>query len=220
MRLLVLGASGACGRHVVRIAVERGHDVTAVMRPGSGYRPLESVESVIGQVTDRAFLHSVVVGHDTILSCLGLRRASILPWSRLLSPPDLVQRVTALLLDAVPPSARVIWISAGGVGDSRRLATLPIRLMIRSGHVGTAYDDLEVAESRVRSAGRTWLAVRPVTLVNGRPTGRASAVSRYSLSSVVRRGDVAQWMVDVADGAVRWDEDTVLLGAGGHTPSA
>ncbi len=32
MKLLILGASGGCGRWVVRLAAEQGHDVTAMVR--------------------------------------------------------------------------------------------------------------------------------------------------------------------------------------------
>jgi len=35
MRLLVLGASGGCGRWLVRLAADGGHRVTALVRDGS-----------------------------------------------------------------------------------------------------------------------------------------------------------------------------------------
>jgi hypothetical protein len=40
-------------------------------------------------------------------------------------------------------------------------------------------------------------------------------VQRYGMMSLVRRSDVAAWMLDVAAGTVPWDESTVLLGTGG-----
>jgi uncharacterized protein YbjT (DUF2867 family) len=106
----------------------------------------------------------------------------------------------------------VTWISAGGVGDSRRQATRPIRWMIGAGQVGTAYTDLEAAERIVEQSGRPWIAVRPVTLIPGGPTQRAAPVSRYGLTSVIRRGDVAAWMLAVADGTLAYRRPTVLLG--------
>ena len=186
----------------------------AVVRETSDYRPPEAVSLLRGEVSDPSFLASVLADHRTVVSCLGLRRASVFPWSHLLSPPDLVRTVMGHLVRFASSDTRLVWMSAGGVGDSRRQATRPIRWMIRAGHVGTAYADLGAAERIVEHSGRPWIAVRPVTLVPGSPTRRAAPVSRYGLTSVIRRGDVAAWMLDVADGTLDFKRVTVLLGTG------
>lgn len=213
MRILVFGASGGCGRRIVSHAVERGHAVTAVTRPSSDWRPPAGARHLVDDVLDPAFVRAAVAEQDVVLSALGLRRASPAPWSRLLSPPDLVQRFTATLRDAVASSSveRVIWISAGGVGDSRPRLSAPVRLLTGTANVGVAYADLGAAEAATRGDPR-WLAVRPVTLVPGQRTGRAGPVPRYGLLSTIRRADVAGWMLDVADGTRSWPEDSVLLG--------
>lgn len=125
MRLLILGASGRCGQWLVRLAVERGHDVTALVRAGSPFTPPASVSVHRGQVTDSAVLDDLLPGHDAVLSALGLRRAGLNPWSSLQSPADLTSRVATLLTSAMPRHgvSRLVAISAGGVGDSRRRLT-------------------------------------------------------------------------------------------------
>lgn len=183
-----------------------------MVRETSDYRPPASVRLVRGEAGDAAFLAPLLAEHTTIVSCLGLRRASLLPWSALRSPPDLVRTVMGHLVDHARDETRVVWISAGGVGDSRARASLPVRWLIDAGHVGTAYRALAAAEDRVRASGRPWLAVRPVTLVSGTATGRAGPVERYGLASVIRRADVADWMLDVADGTLAFQEPSVLLG--------
>ena len=107
---------------------------------------------------------------------------------------------------------RFIWISAGGVGDSRVQASPIIRRMIGLGGIGAAYRDLERAEAVLHASEVPALAVRPVTLTGGAPTGSAGPVSRYSLFSAVRRSDVARWMLDAADGGTEYPDSTVLLG--------
>ena len=217
MRFLVLGASGGCGSWLVQLAHERGHDITAVVRQSSAYRPPSGVTMKVGEVTDAAFVASIVHGNDAVLSCIGLRRASVSLFARLLSPPDLVQVVMRNVRGALSEdeNGRVIWISAGGVAESRAHATLPIRWMIRTGSVGVAYEDLEVAEGETPPDSHKWLAVRPVTLLNGAPKGKARPVNRYRLFSTIRRADVAQWILDVADGTATYDGHTVLLGSAG-----
>lgn len=56
-------------------------------------------------------------------------------------------------------------------------------------------------ESVLRASTLDWLAVRPVTLTHGPPTGRARPVDRYGITSTVRRSDVASWMLEALSGA-------------------
>lgn len=167
-----------------------------------------------GDALDPKFIERVLPGHSVVISCVGQRRSGLGPWARLLSPPDLVQRVMRNVVIAGEGDAieRLILISAGGVGDSRDQLTGPVRLMIGVGKVAVAYQDLEAAERIARRSPFPALAVRPVTLRDGRPLGGAGRVDKYGLLSTVRRGDVAKWIVGVADGTVRYDEQSVLLG--------
>ncbi|MEM6796525.1 MAG: NAD(P)H-binding protein [Acidobacteriota bacterium] len=214
MRTVVFGASGGCGGWVVKNALERGHEVTAAVRPASAGGLPEGAAVATGSALDPDFVAGLVAEHQIVISCLGLRRASLLPWSKLLSPPDLVQTFTDHLVAAVAESKvrRVLWISAGGVAESYGQAAPVIRTMIQAGHVATAYADLAAAESRVPGDDPRWLTVRPVTLAGGSTTGRAGPVERYGLLSRVRRSDVAAWMLDVAEGRVVHKKRTVLLG--------
>ena len=212
MKLIVLGASGRCGSWVVWLAKARGHDVTAVVREESGYAAPSDVVRRLSQVTDLAFVRSSLAGHQTIISCLGLRRGGLSPWARVLSPPDLVQSVMGSVTGCMTEGSRLLWISAGGVGSSQMQASAIVRRMIRLGSIGVAYRDLEAAERIIERAEINSLAVRPVTLVPGAPTGKAGPVDRYRLLSTLRRSDVAQWMLDVADGTRSCEGKTVLLG--------
>lgn len=52
LRLLILGASGRCGRWAVRLAAEAGHRVTALVRPETAYEPPAGVDVVRGSAFD------------------------------------------------------------------------------------------------------------------------------------------------------------------------
>ncbi|MCH8823728.1 MAG: NAD(P)H-binding protein [Planctomycetes bacterium] len=212
MKLLVLGASGKCGIWVVRLAKERGHAVTAVVREESEYEAPEGVMVKKGQVTEAEFVKSILTDQKVIISCVGLRRAGASPTSRILSPPDIVQSVMGNVIDCMSEGSRLIWISAGGVGSSNKQSSWFVRRLIRLGSLGAAYKDLEAAERLVEQAEINSLAVRPVTLVKGAPRGNAGPTDRYGLFSTVRRSDVAQWMLDVADGSRSFEDKNVLLG--------
>ena len=214
MKLLVLGASGATGSWLTRLSTQAGHEVTGLVRATSSFTPPADVRVIRGDVLDPSTLVSAVHGHDAIASCLGIRRAGKAPWSRLMSPPDFMARVTALLVPAMMRVGvrRVVAISAGGVAESITQCTLPIQWMTRSGSVGTAYRDLAEMERQLSASRLDWLAVRPVTLMNGPPTGHAGRVERYGLFSIVRRADVAAWMLGALSRPTPYVEQTVLLG--------
>ena len=214
VKFLVLGASGGCGQWAVRLAHARGHDVSAIKRATSPYQPPNGVEIFTGEVTEPSFLAPRLEESDLVISCLGLRREGKSPWAKLKSPPDLVQRVASIVSKVFEGEAsrRFIWISAGGAGPSRSSASPLVKRLIELGNVGVAYRDLEAAEKALDDAAVRHLAVRPVTLTPGGPNGRAIPIGRYRITSTVRRSNIAQWMIDVADGTRSHDRSDVLLG--------
>jgi uncharacterized protein YbjT (DUF2867 family) len=107
---------------------------------------------------------------------------------------------------------RIVAISAGGVAESITQLTTPVRWMVGAGNVGVAYRDLAEMERLLSASRLDWLAVRPVTLVDGPPTSRIGQVSRYGLFSIIRRSDVAAWMLGALARPTPFVEQTVLLG--------
>lgn len=214
MRLLILGASGGCGRWLTRLAAEQGHEVTALVRPTATHDPPPGVRIVRGEVLAPEVLRGVVPGHGAVASCLGLRRAGRSPWAPLLSPPDLTARVARTLVPAMERAGvgRVVVISAAGVGDSVAHLTRPVRWLVSTGTIPVSYGDLARMEDVLAASTLDWLAVRPVTLRDGSPTGRAGPVARYTVRSTVRRADVAAWMLSALESPEPYREHRVLLG--------
>ena len=214
LRLLILGASGGCGRWLSKLAAEHGHDVTALVRPAATV-DLPSARVRRGSPQDPAVLAECLRGQDAVASCLGIRRKGKWPWAALLSPPDLTERVTAALLPAMERAnvRRLVAISAGGVGDSVRHLTPMTKWVLAQGTIGVSYDDLARMETLLAASALDWLAVRPVTLINGAPTGRAKPVTHFGLRSTIRRADVAAWMLAALERPSPFTEHTVLLGS-------
>jgi uncharacterized protein YbjT (DUF2867 family) len=196
------------------MSVQAGHVVTALVRPGVRFVPPPNVRVMRGEALDAAALAAALDGQDAVACCLGIRRAGKAPWSALLSPADLMTRVADLLVSSMPRAGvrRVVAISAGGVAESITQCAGVIRWLASAGNVGVAYRDLAEMERQLSASGLDWLAVRPVTLMNGPPTGLARKVDRYGLFSIVRRSDVAAWMLGALARPTPFVEQTVLLG--------
>jgi len=214
MKLLILGASGATGRWLVTLAAQAGHDVTALVRPSTAFDAPAGVRVIRGDVVDPAIIATAVENKDAVASCLGIRRASKFPWAPILSPPDFTASVASALIPAMSHAGvrRVVAISAGGVAESITQLTTPVRWMVGAGTIGVAYRDLAEMERLLSASLLDWLAVRPVTLMSGPPTGRVGKVEKYGLFSIVRRADVAAWMLGALARPTPYVEQTVLLG--------
>jgi len=131
-----------------------------------------------------------------------------------LSPPDLVATVTRSLVIAMHARGvpRLILVSAGVVGSSHARTSWLVRRLIDAGNLGVAYADLARAEVYLADSGLDYLTVRPVTLTNGRPTGRGGLVARYGILSTVRRADVAAWIVDALEQSEPFVPKDVMIG--------
>ena len=88
--ILVVGASGYAGRHIVEQAHRRGHRVRAVVRDKAraesagawGAPSLTNMvdEWAVGDVTDRSLTAGVCDGVDAVISALGVTRQKADPW--------------------------------------------------------------------------------------------------------------------------------------------
>jgi biliverdin reductase / flavin reductase len=195
MRLVVFGASGKCGAHLVRLAAQRGHDVTAMVRPSTRYAaPAGRVSVSRGDVLDADFVAAQVAGHDAVASGLGIRYRH--PWAKRESPDDFISRATGHIVAGMKRHGigRLCVISAGGVGDSRPALNLVIRFFLATSNVGVAYADLERVETILRESGLDWLAVRPTTLSNRAARG-SRLTDRYPATASISREDVAAFLL-------------------------
>jgi putative NADH-flavin reductase len=199
VKLIVFGASGGCGQWAVKLAVARGWTVTASVRDMTPYVPPNGVTVVRGDVLDSAHVASIVAGHDVVLSCLGPQRVNPRnPWSGLRSPPAFATRSADNLIAAARSAGitRIGAISAAGVGESVTSLNVVMKFLLARSTIGEMYADLADMETRYAASGLDWFAVRPVTLVNANPSHRARELTRFGMTSVIARADVAQWMLD------------------------
>ena len=108
MRLIILGATGSLGAHVLRHALDAGHDVSVLVRDPSRL-PAEARQRVVVHTCDLslALPPDKVRGHDALINCAG----NVADGERFVS---LVDGVIASV-EALPAGDRPIcWFLAGG----------------------------------------------------------------------------------------------------------
>lgn len=199
MKILVLGASGGVGKHIVRLACDQGHAVTALARSGDGID--SRARLVIDDVLGPGCFNKHVAGHGIVLSALGIKRSNPAnPWSALASAPDFSSRTAAMLVNAMRQSGvfRVIAVSAAGVAESAARMNLLMKFFVATSNVGVGYRDLAAMERVYADSGLDWCCPRPTRLTNGPLTRRVKIVGSFAMTAAISRADVAWWMLEHA----------------------
>jgi len=195
MKVLILGGTGATGRHLCEKAAAAGHAVTALVRDSAAAKlPLPGVAIRQGHPTSEADVTAVMAGNDAVLSALGPRQGR---------DPVCVGAAQAVIAAMKKQGVkRLIWISAGGVGDSAPQiirASFVFGRIIMPLFLRGPYANHARAEELIRSSALDFTVVRPVQLVDG-PTNRkavAVPIGAQTLGSLkVARSAVAAFMVE------------------------
>lgn len=194
MKIVVFGAAGGIGRHVVAQALESGHSVTAFLRdPGKLDLKHERLTSVRGDVLDPERVRAAIAGHDAVVSAIGVRSNG----PTMLYSEGARTMLAAMFAEGV---RRYIGISAsplhraGSDGLFMTYLVKPMLMQLLKEH----YADLARMESIVRGSGLDWTIVAPPKLTDGPRTGRY----RQALDVDVRNG-ISISRADVADYIVK-----------------
>jgi putative NADH-flavin reductase len=194
MKVLVLGATGATGRHLLTQALAQGHFVTALARNPSKLETRPPDLAVVqGDVTDRGAVECAVRSQDAVLCALG----SSTP---LRHDPTLVAGIGNLVgaMERLQVK-RLVYLSFLGVHDGRGQLSLLGRYLVAPLLLRKVAADHEVKEAIIRRSPLEWVVVRPPRLTNGRRTGVYRSGEDIHATMViprVSRADLAEFMVD------------------------
>jgi uncharacterized protein YbjT (DUF2867 family) len=193
MRLLILGATGRTGGHLVEQALAQGHDVTVLVRDRPRLQPHgDDVRVLVGEVTEPVAAAAAVAGQDAVLIALGSRRP------RELLGTDVMVRSVGNVVSAMQAGGvrRVVLLSALGAGVSAGNAPVMLRLTFATllRRIGR---DKAAAEELLRRSGLDWTLVYPPRFTGGPLTKqyRHGGDMRVSGMPSVSRADVAHLML-------------------------
>jgi putative NADH-flavin reductase len=208
MKVLVLGATGGTGSHVLRVALSAGHEVTVLVRDASTLDVTDGVRVLTGDATSAEDVRAAVAAQDAVLNAIG---------SRNIRHPVEVE-VGRALLPAMRDAAvdRLVVCSAFGVGDSQADANTLQRMFFHT-VLGKVYAAKEVADAEVRTSGLDWTLVYPTRLTDDPATGSLATGERLPQGAGIHvtRADVARFMLAQLTDST-WSRKTVVVtGAAG-----
>jgi len=206
VRILVLGATGGTGRHVVEQLLGHGYDVVALVRDPARLPFInEHLTTVIGDVTDPGVVQKAVEGCDSVISCLGAH--TVRPVS--VYSDGIANTIRAMTARGI---RRLVVVSAAGVGEDSSNLTLTVRAMRKLPMVRPVYEDMERMEGDIMLSDLDWTIVRPAGLTDGPMTGIYRVVEGNGVpkGSWISRADVAALLVKCAQGGL-WVKKAIAI---------
>ncbi|MET7334509.1 NAD(P)-binding oxidoreductase [Nonomuraea sp. NPDC005650] len=189
MKILVVGAAGRTGKHVLEQGTKRGHEITAFARRTSRLPGLPGLAGVHeGDAHDLETLRAAVRGQDAVLAAVGGSRIAH-------------NLVTAMREAGV---ARLVMTSSRSVPATRpRLAVTLAWLFFRE-----VYVDLARAEGMLQVSGLDWSIARATMLNDKPPAGQVHVDFEANATGgamQLSRADYAMALLDTV-------EDPELIG--------
>lgn len=190
MKLIVFGATGTVGRHVVDQALAQGHQVTAFARaPGALDSTDPKLTRAAGDVLDREAVADAVRGHDAAMVALGAGRQGTV---RSVGTRNVIE---AMARDG---PRRLVCLSTLGAGDSRAALNFFWKRIMFGVLLRNAYADHQAQEAAVRESGLDWTIVRPGAYTDGPATGaykHGFPPTERNLKLKISRADVADFLL-------------------------
>jgi uncharacterized protein len=167
LKIVVYGGTGNIGQRIVHEALERGHDVTVVVRHPAGLTPGPHLHVIEGDVLDRDQVARTVAGSDVVISAVSFRQ-----------PPDpaAYRRAAELFVSVLgvmgPHAPRLIWV--GGAGSLRDASGALVLERIPPAHRGEVQGQKDALDY-LRASGDPirWTYFSPAgTIAKGTRTGQ------------------------------------------------
>jgi putative NADH-flavin reductase len=200
MQLTLIGATGRTGVHVVTQALERGHQVTALVRSETKAADLlpevAGLSLHVGDVLDADAVEAAVAGADAVIDVSGPVKGA---------PSDLRRRGVRHVLDAMTAHdvRRLVFLTGAGVrvdGDEPGVADRVIVGIMKLVQ-GEVLADGQAAVDAIRASSIDWTVVRGPRLTDdaGRGTYRIASNVGGDSSTKVSRADLASAILAVVD---------------------
>jgi len=192
MKLLVIGATRGIGRRLVELALDEGHNVTALVRdPGKMSASHDRLHMIKGDIRNKEAVDLAVKNQDAVCICIGIHPTR--------KPVTVFSEGAKTVIEALTHSDtnQLICVTGIGAGDSKNHGGFFYDRIFNPLLLKTIYEDKERQEALVRNSNLEWVIVRPGFLTNGPLTGTYRVLIDLSgvTAGKISRADVAHFIL-------------------------
>lgn len=190
MNVIIFGATGSVGRHLVEQALDDGHAVTAFARDPSALGMAHAnLAHLAGDVLDAVAVQAAIAGHDAVVVALGAGGKGTV---RTAGTRNIIAAMKHYGL------RRLVCASTLGAGDSYPALNFFWKRIMFGLLLRAAFADHQAQERLVRESDLDWVIVRPGAYTDGPVTGvykSGFAATEKNLALKISRADVAHFML-------------------------
>ena len=192
MKVIVFGATGTVGHHVIDQSLEKGHNVTAFCRDPQKIDVLhDNLKISQGDATNNQDVLSAITGHDAVVIVLGSGKQR---------KGNIRSAGTKTVINAMKEAGvqRLICQTTLGCGDSNPNLNFFWKYIMFGWFLKEVFLDHELQEQYVRESGLDWTIVRPGAFTDGEKSGRYQhgfGPKAKSLKLKISRADVADFLL-------------------------
>jgi putative NADH-flavin reductase len=194
MKLVIFGASGATGQHLLKQALAAGHDLKVVVRtPEKISLQAERLQVIQGDVLKPETIESALADQDAVLLVLGVSNKRL--------PTTLFSEGVQNVLHAMKRQgvSRFICVSASGfINDSKDAFMIKyVFKPLLQNILKHMYADLKRMETLVKASQLDWTLIRPARLTDGPHTQvyRTALDANVIGGASISRADLADCML-------------------------
>lgn len=207
LNILVIGGTSGIGLEIVRLSVERGHNVTALARRPERMSFFHQQLTVLkGDVLDAESISSAISQNDVIISTIGMgpTRDPVNVFSEGMK--------NTLAMMNVSNKSRLITVTGIGAGDSNGHGGFFYDKVILPLMLKTIYDDKDIQEALIKKSSTDWTIVRPGFLTDNPAENRYFVLTNLDgvKSGEISRADVAHFIIGTFEQGI-YTHETVFL---------
>ncbi|CAM5219958.1 Putative NADH-flavin reductase OS=Ureibacillus acetophenoni OX=614649 GN=SAMN05877842_11962 PE=4 SV=1 [Ureibacillus acetophenoni] len=188
MKIIVFGATGGVGKHVLKQSLEKGFEVTAFVRTPSKIELVhEQLYIVQGDAFNKDEVAAAIAEHDAVVSCLGSSQG--------MKKSSELEEMTKNIVDGMKAQnvKRIVYTASAGI--NKEIPGISGKLVMKL--LKNALVDHRNAVDYIQAHGLNYTIVRPMGLTNNDLTGtyRESKVGIPDKAKSISRADVAHFIV-------------------------
>ena len=193
MKIIIFGATGTIGKHLVEQSLEKGYEVSAFSRNKGNLNMFNhpNLKKLEGDVFSANDCQQTINGQDVVIIVLGSGKSR----KSVVRSEGTKNIIAAMKMGGVK---RLICQSTLGAGESKGNLNFFWKHIMFGWFLKQVFLDHELQENYVRNSELDWTIVRPAAFTDGEKTGNYKHgfdATDKSLKLKIARADVAYFIL-------------------------
>lgn len=202
MKILLLGATGRTGKHIIEETIKRGHKISAIARDPMKLKDFK-IDITPGTPYDIDTVEKAITGCDAVINTLNVSRKSDNPWASLTAPKDMISKAAANAIHAMEKTGIRRFIALSTIGAGRSWKTSPgiLKFIVSISNLKFAFQDHGRQEEILEKSSLDYTICRAPMLSNEINNSGAVATpeGKKPANRVLSRNSAAEFFLELID---------------------